>query len=161
MQVVGLPGQIIRNGRAASRLLAAQTPSIEAARRRDAVARWRRARADGYDEALLVRSDGVVLEGPTCSIFWVRDGRLRTPALETGILASITRRVILESLGAEEGSFALKDAVGADEAFLASTARWAQPIASIGETSLPAAPGPQTLAAQEAIERAMAEGSIA
>ena len=47
MQVFGLPRQIIRNGRAASRLLAAQTPDIEAARRRDAVARWRRAMADG------------------------------------------------------------------------------------------------------------------
>ena len=43
MQVFGLPGQIIRNGRAASPLLAAQTPNIEAARRGDAVGRWRRA----------------------------------------------------------------------------------------------------------------------
>ncbi len=41
MQVFGLPGQIIKDGRAASHLLAAQTPDIEAARRRDAVARWR------------------------------------------------------------------------------------------------------------------------
>jgi branched-chain amino acid aminotransferase len=121
----------------------------------------RRARAGGYDEALLVRSDGVVLEGPTCSIFWVRDGRLRTPALETGILASITRRVILEDMDAEEGSFGLEDAIAAEEAFLASTARWAQPIAAIGDTALSAVPGPQTVAAQEAIERAMAEGSIA
>jgi putative transposase len=47
MQVFGLPRQIIRNGAAASRLLDAKTPSIEAARRRDAVARWRRAMADG------------------------------------------------------------------------------------------------------------------
>jgi branched-chain amino acid aminotransferase len=76
----------------------------------------RRARAEGYDEALLVRSDGVVLEGPTCSIFWVQDGRLRTPALETGILASITRRLLLESLSVEEGSFALQDTAGATEA---------------------------------------------
>jgi branched-chain amino acid aminotransferase len=121
----------------------------------------RRARAGGYDEALLVRSDGVVLEGPTCSIFWVRDGRLQTPALETGILASITRRVIIESLSVEEGSFSLEHALGADEAFLASTARWAQPIAAIGEVILPAVPGLQTSAAQAAIERAMAEGSIA
>jgi branched-chain amino acid aminotransferase len=121
----------------------------------------RRARAEGYDEALLVRSDGVVLEGPTCSIFWVRDGRLRTPALETGILASITRRVLLEGLSVEEGSFALQEAAGADEAFLASTARWAQPIAAIGEVILPAAPGPQTLRAKEAIEQAMADASVA
>jgi branched-chain amino acid aminotransferase len=121
----------------------------------------RRAVAAGYGEALLVRSDGVVLEGPTCSIFWVRDGRLQTPALETGILASITRRVILESLPVEEGSFALEHALGAEEAFLVSTARLGQPIAAIGEVILPEAPGPQTLKAQEAIERAMAEGSIA
>jgi branched-chain amino acid aminotransferase len=121
----------------------------------------RRAVAAGYDEALLVRSDGVVLEGPTCSIFWVRDGRLQTPALETGILASITRRVILESMPVEEGSFSLEHALGAEEAFLVSTARVGQPIAAIGEVILPAAPGPQTLRAQEAIMRAMAEGSIA
>lgn len=120
----------------------------------------RRAVAAGYDEALLVRSDGVVLEGPTCSIFWVRDGRLQTPALETGILASITRRVILESLPVEEGSFSLEHALGAEEAFLVSTARLGQPIAAIGEVILPEAPGPQTLKAREAIGRAMAEGTI-
>jgi branched-chain amino acid aminotransferase len=121
----------------------------------------RRAVAAGYDEALLVRADGVVLEGPTCSIFWVRDGRLQTPALETGILASITRRVILESLPVEEGSFSLEHALGAEEAFLVSTARVGQPIAAIGEVILPEAPGPHTLKAQQAITRAMAEGSIA
>ena len=109
----------------------------------------RRALAAGYDEALLVRSDGVVLEGPTCSIFWVRDGRLQTPALDTGILASITRRVILERMAVEEGSFPLAHAAGAEEAFLVSTARLAQPIAGIGEVILPAAPGPQTLRAQQ------------
>jgi branched-chain amino acid aminotransferase len=121
----------------------------------------RRAVAAGYDEALLVRSDGVVLEGPTCSIFWVRDDHLQTPALETGILASITRRVILESLPVEEGSFSLEHVLGAEEAFLVSTARLGQPIAAIGEVILREAPGPQTLKAQEAITRAMAEGSIA
>src|SRR3977135_3723387 len=47
MQVIGLPSHVIRNGRAASRLLAAKTPNIEAARRRDAVGRWRGAMADG------------------------------------------------------------------------------------------------------------------
>jgi branched-chain amino acid aminotransferase len=121
----------------------------------------RRAVAAGYDEALLVRSDGTVLEGPTCSIFWVRNGRMQTPGLETGILASITRRVILESMTAEEGSYPLEEAVRAEEAFLVSTARLAQPIAAIGGTVLPAAPGPETLRAQEAIARAMAENSIA
>jgi len=49
MQVFGLPGYVTRNGRRASRLLAAQTPNIEAARRRDAVARWRNAMGAGLN----------------------------------------------------------------------------------------------------------------
>lgn len=121
----------------------------------------RRAQAAGYDEALLVRSDGTVLEGPTCSIFWAIDGRLRTPALGTGILASITRRAIMESLTVEEGTFPFDQLVGADEAFLASTGRLAQPIAAIGETVLPAAPGELTRRAQEVLGQAIAAGSPA
>jgi branched-chain amino acid aminotransferase len=121
----------------------------------------RRATAAGYDEALLVRSDGTVLEGPTCSIFWVRAGRLRTPALGTGILASITRRVILDSLSVEEGAYSFEDVVAAEEAFLTSTARLAQPIAAIGETELPPAPGQLTLRAQDVLQRAIAEATLA
>jgi branched-chain amino acid aminotransferase len=121
----------------------------------------RRALAAGYDEALLVRSDRTVLEGPTCSIFWVRHGRLQTPSLETGILGSITRRVIIETMTVEEGSYSLEHVEGAEEAFLASTARLGQPITAIGDVTLPAAPGPQTLQAQQSIARVMAEGSIA
>src|SRR5579862_8211930 len=59
MQVFGLPGQIIRNGKAASRLLDAKTPNIEAARRRDAVARWRRARGDGLTAEQAAKAVGV------------------------------------------------------------------------------------------------------
>ncbi|HET6375580.1 MAG TPA: integrase core domain-containing protein [Methylocella sp.] len=59
MQVFGLPSHIIRNGRAASRLLAAKTPNIEAARRHDAVQRWRRAMADGLTAGQAARAVGV------------------------------------------------------------------------------------------------------
>jgi branched-subunit amino acid aminotransferase/4-amino-4-deoxychorismate lyase len=54
----------------------------------------------------------------------------------------------------------LEDALGAEEAFLASTARLAQPVAAIGERRLPAAPGPQTLLAHRAIDQAMEVDSI-
>lgn len=59
MQVFGLPSHSIRNARAASRLLAAKTPNIEAQRRREAVARWRRARADGLGAEQAARAVGV------------------------------------------------------------------------------------------------------
>jgi len=59
MQVFGLPGHVIRNGGRASRLLAAETPSIEAERRRDAVARWRRAMRDGLTADQAAHAVGV------------------------------------------------------------------------------------------------------
>jgi hypothetical protein len=59
MQVFGLPGHVIRNGRRASRLLAAETPNIAAARRRDAVARWRGAMRAGLTAELAAQAVGV------------------------------------------------------------------------------------------------------
>src|SRR5436305_6528222 len=81
----------------------------------------RLARERGYDEALLVTPHGRVLEAPTSSIFWVKDGAVMTPPLEEHILASITRRIAIERAGAEERSCTLEELLGADEAFLAST----------------------------------------
>jgi branched-chain amino acid aminotransferase len=115
------------------------------------------AQQSGFDEALLVRSDQVVLEAPTSSIFWATDGVLRTPVLDVGILASITRGLIVEALTVEQGAFSLQDLLEADEAFLASTGRDAQPVARIGNTQLRSAPGPLTLEAQDILRRAVQE----
>jgi branched-chain amino acid aminotransferase len=106
--------------------------------------------ARGAEEALLVRPDGIVLEAPTSTIFWVTaDGRLRTPALDVGILASITRDRLVRELDVEQGSFTLEDLEGASEAFLASTVREVQAISAVNETELAECPGPTT---QEAAE---------
>jgi branched-chain amino acid aminotransferase len=107
----------------------------------------------GADEALLVRPDRVVLEPPTSTIFWVREGELRTPSLESGILDSITRRVLVTALDVVEGELQLDDLLGADEAFLASTTREIQPVSAIDEVTFE--PGPQTAGAQAAFARAV------
>jgi branched-chain amino acid aminotransferase len=111
----------------------------------------RLAKEQGGEEALLVRPDGIVLEPPTSSIFWVADGALRTTAIEEGVLASITRNRLLKAVpGVEEGAWTLDEVKGASEAFLASTTREIQAVASIDGVGLPSAPGPRTLEAREA-----------
>ena len=88
----------------------------------------------GADEAVLVRPDGIVLEAPTSTIFWVSpEAGLRTPSIASGILESITRAQIVRSLHVEEGEFPVEDLLGAREAFLASTVREVQPVAAIDE----------------------------
>jgi len=107
----------------------------------------------GGNESLLVTPDGTVLEGPTCSIFWVdREGILKTPALEAGILDSIVRDRILAEMEVEEGVYPLSDLMACSEAFLASTTREIQPVSSIDGTDLPEAPGPRTLEARKAFD---------
>ena len=96
------------------------------------------ARKRGAEEAVYVDRDGTVLEAPTSSVFWVgADGTLRTPALETGILDSITRRVVVEAVACEQGAFAAAQIRAAQSAFLASTTREIQPITSIDGAELP------------------------
>lgn len=91
----------------------------------------RLAREQGADEALLVTPHGRVLEAPTSSLFWVAGGAVFTPPLSDHILASITRGLAIELAGAEERSCTLDELLAADEAFLASTTRELQPVASV------------------------------
>jgi branched-chain amino acid aminotransferase len=110
----------------------------------------RLARERGCDDALFVTPHGRVLEGSTSSIFWVRDGAVFTPPLDEHILASITRRVVLDETRASEQPCTLDDLFGADEAFLASTVREVHPIAAIDEHQF-AAPGPVSTEIAQAV----------
>jgi branched-chain amino acid aminotransferase len=111
----------------------------------------RLAKGQGADEAVLIRPDGTVLEPPTSSVFWVSpEGQLRTPALTDGVLESITRDRMIKALEVEEGSWHVEELRGADEAFLASTTREIQGVASVDGRAFPAAPGPRTREAQDA-----------
>jgi branched-chain amino acid aminotransferase len=111
----------------------------------------RLAKAQGADEAVLIRTDGIVLEPPTSTVFWASaDGTLRTPSLDLPILDSITRDRLVAVLEVEQGEFPVGDLRGASEGFLASTTREVQPISAVDGVALPNVPGPRTLDAQRA-----------
>jgi branched-chain amino acid aminotransferase len=104
----------------------------------------------GFDEALLVTPHGRVLEAPTSSFFWVKDGALLTPPLDDHILASITRGVVIDVAAAQERPCTLEDLDTADEAFLASTTREVQPVIAIDDRTYPG-DGPVTQALAEKV----------
>jgi branched-chain amino acid aminotransferase len=110
----------------------------------------RLARERGFDEALLVTPHGRVLEAPTSSLFWAdADGSLFTPPLSEHILASITRARVLESVTVEERPCTMDDIRAAPEAFLASTTREVQSIATVEDIEL--SEGERTREAQAAL----------
>ena len=67
------------------------------------------ARKEGAEEALFLRSDGLVTEGCFTNVFVERDGRLLTPPLALGLLPGVLRRQLIEEGRAEEAELTLAD----------------------------------------------------
>jgi branched-chain amino acid aminotransferase len=95
---------------------------------------------EGYDEALLLDTDGYVAEGSGENIFIVRDGELYTPEL-TNALDGITRRTILtyaQEMGIKvnERRVTRDEVYVADEAFFTGTAAEVVPIRELDGRSI-------------------------
>jgi branched-chain amino acid aminotransferase len=115
----------------------------------------RLAQERGFDEALLVTPHGRVLECPTASFFWVRDGQLLTPPLDEHLLDSITRRLVMRVTDAREAPTTLADLESAEEAFIASSVREVMPVGQIESREL-RLNGPVTAAAAATVRDAIA-----
>lgn len=81
----------------------------------------------GCHEAVMLNREGYVAECTGDNIFFVKGGKVVTPALKAGLLAGITRAFAIEICQAlevpiEERLFALDELKGADEIFLTGTA---------------------------------------
>jgi len=107
----------------------------------------------GADDALLVTAEDVVLEGPTTNVWWRRGGTLRTPALELGILAGVTRAAVLELSGwpVEEGAYPCEELYAADELFTTSSVREVMPAVELDGRPIPR--GEAAAALQQALRR--------
>lgn len=115
----------------------------------------REARRDGYDEAILLDTNGFVAEGSGENIFLVRDGQLYEPAT-TSALDGITRRTI-HTLAAERGwpviakDITRDELYCADEVFFTGTAAEVTPVVAVdGRRIGTGTPGTVTQALQAA-----------
>ena len=102
----------------------------------------------GYDEALLLDTDGHVAEGPGENIFVVRKGKIRTPPLSTSLLPGITRDTVMTLLrdggyDLSEESLTRDDIYLADEVFFTGTAAEVTPPSANSTTGLFAARPPE------------------
>jgi branched-subunit amino acid aminotransferase/4-amino-4-deoxychorismate lyase len=119
----------------------------------------RAAARSGADDALLVSLEGSVLEGPTFSVMWVRDERICAPALDLGLVDSISRRTVLElatqmGIEHETGRYRLDDVLAADEVMTSSAVRPLVALEAVDDHKLPAsAPITTRLAAGLAARR--------
>lgn len=95
------------------------------------------AREQGAAEAWYVDAEGFVTEGSSSNAWIVtRDGRVVTKSAEHGILAGITRAVVMEVLQSlqlrlDERPFTLEEAKGAAEAFVTAATQIVMPVVAV------------------------------
>ena len=110
-------------------------------------------RRAGYDEAIMLSSDGYIADGPGENIFVVKNGRLLTPPLAMSILPGITRDTVIQiaqDLGhpVEETLLVRTDLYLADEVFMVGTAAEVTPVRAVDDREIGL--GPVTLELQKA-----------
>ncbi len=99
------------------------------------------ARTAGADDCVFLNAAGELTEASTSNVFVVRRGEVITPPLRAGILAGITRRLVLEvcareGIGAHERPVTGDELRSADEVFLSSTLRDIWPVVTLDGTAL-------------------------
>ncbi len=105
--------------------------------------------ANAFD-GLLLNWEGHLTESTISNLFFIRDGRLSTPALHCGLLDGITRRVVIQlaeelHLPLAEGRFTVDHLHQADECFLTNTSMEIMPVVMVDDRRIGnGVPGPLT-----------------
>ncbi len=110
-----------------------------------------KARAAGFDEALLLNRQGELIEGSRTNIFLVKGGALFTPSPAAGCLPGITRQAVLDlarrfKVRCVRRRLKAADLFEADEAFLTNSWMGVMPLTFVGGRPIAdGRPGPLTL----------------
>ena len=108
------------------------------------------AKESGFNEGIIVNTEGFIAEGTVSNIFMVKGSSLSTPAKEMGLLPGITRQAVLEiaeskHMQAEEGKITLNELLEADEVFLTNSLVEIMPLVEVdGRPVGKGTPGPMT-----------------
>jgi branched-subunit amino acid aminotransferase/4-amino-4-deoxychorismate lyase len=97
---------------------------------------WRQGMKRGFRETLFFNTRGRLAEGSRSNVFVVKNGEVMTPATDCGILAGITRRVVihlLKSAGIRvaQGDISRDDLFGCSECFLTNSVMQILPVRAI------------------------------
>ena len=94
------------------------------------------ARVNGFDEALVTSVDGKICEGAVTNVLLKIAGVWCTPPLSDGVRPGVMRALVIENCDVMVRSIAVSEIEDIESAFLLSSLRIAQPIASINGREL-------------------------
>jgi aminodeoxychorismate lyase len=99
----------------------------------------------GADEALLLNTEGWVVEGASSNLFWLQEGKVATPPLASGILAGVTRATVIEvckslGLSSTERQISIEDLLRTEGVFVSLSSLGIAQAVSINGPALPISP---------------------
>ncbi len=117
---------------------AALNPAIKSLNFLNNILAKQEAKVKGAKEALMLNTAGELTEGTTSNLFWISAEELMTPALACGLLAGVTRELVISlarqnNLKVATGKFYPADLLAADEAFLTNTSFEIMPLVQVDE----------------------------
>lgn len=94
------------------------------------------AQRDGFDDAILMNTKGLIAEAATSNIFLTKRDAVITPGLDSGILPGITRGAVIEiaralKLTLTERAVSYRELIGADEVFLTNSLAEVLPVTKV------------------------------
>jgi len=95
------------------------------------------AEENGFDEAIVLTTDGHVSEGSAENLFMYKDGVFVTPPVTDDILEGVTRRLLVELIGDELGKKIVERSIDrtelytCDELFLCGTGAQVSPVIEV------------------------------
>lgn len=90
----------------------------------------------GFGEAVRLNERGEIASACMANVFWIKDGELFTPRLDTGCLAGTTREFVLENLECSEANVGINDLLNADAVFLTSSGAGVRRVSQMDERKL-------------------------
>lgn len=98
-----------------------------------------KAKKNGFDEVLFLNTEGYVAEGSVSNIFLIKDNKIFTPSVESGLLSGIIRNFLIENLrenyDIKEKKISFEELINADEVFITNSLMGIMKVRSINSHS--------------------------
>lgn len=101
----------------------------------DNIIEKKKSKEEGYDEVFFLNTEDKLAEGATTNLFFIKDKKICTPAMQCGILPGVIRNYLIHNLKEmytlEEGVYTLEDLFSSDGVFLTNSILGVMKVKSI------------------------------
>jgi branched-subunit amino acid aminotransferase/4-amino-4-deoxychorismate lyase len=125
---------------------------------------WEEACSRDFDEAVMLNERGEIASAAKANLFWVKNGTVHTPMLNTGAMSGVTRNCVIELAAKHfvplvEGVYEMTDLTDADEIFITSSALGVAPVTTFDFRRYAVETGSVTSILREAFRKLFASES--